>query len=48
MLDHPVFYKISIEQPKQERFTTFMSEDGVSVTFPFNWVKVEEIANIKY
>ena len=43
MLSHPVFHGNSNDTYKQEILPTFMLAYGVYITFPQNWVKVEEI-----
>ena len=47
MLDHLFSRNFNITI-KIYRLPVFRSEDGVSLTSRLNWVKVEEIANIKF
>ena len=36
MLANPVFYKVSTDTYKQERFLTFVLADGVYITYPLS------------
>ena len=47
ILAYPIFHNILIDTYKREILPTFMLEDGVYITLPMNWLKVEVISNIQ-